>query len=322
MSDNIRHLVTLSDHNYIVNGLCLYDSLMQNSSRDFVLHYLCVDQYTYDKLNSLQLPNLKTYTLEDLATDPEFATLRANNPCRPIDKHAGVEGSDQSDFHFALASFASYFLLHKHNLPHVLYVDSDIIFYRDLENIFASVKDKSIGLIAHKHMKMDKETRNPGYYNVGIIYFENNDVGKNCLKFWRDCCVHPNNEYSKIFGACGDQKYLELFEDFFDKDQIQTIDFNVGNGAPWNFTMFEFLDDDRIMWHDPDGNVLRPGEKREQDLVFNHFSHFTPDYKNLRFKFDRHGEWGNNLLNHAGVVDIYIRYFQSLLHTREKYLLT
>ena len=110
MTNNIWHFSTLSDHNYIINGLCLYDSLVEKSSQDFMLHYLCMDQYTYDTLNSLQLSHLKTYTLEDIATDPEFVTLKENNACRPIDRHAGVEGSDQSDFHFALASFFSYFL--------------------------------------------------------------------------------------------------------------------------------------------------------------------------------------------------------------------
>lgn len=322
MTNNTWHFNTLSDHNYISNGLCLYDSLLEKSSQDFMLHYLCVDRYTYDKLNSLKLSHLKTYTLKDVAADSEFATLKENNACRPIDKHAGVQGSDQSDFHFALASFFSYFLLNQHALPHILYIDSDIVFYHDPKSIFNSVQDKSIGLITHRHMKMDKANRNPGYYNVGIVYFQNNEVGKSCLKFWRDCCIYPNNQYSQIFGACGDQKYLELFEDFFDSDQICIMDFDIGHGAPWNFTMFEFLDSHKIVWHDPEGNVLSRGEKRTQDLVFAHFSHFVPDYSNMKFKFDRAGEWGPDLPSHAGVIDIYIEYFQSLLQTRQKYSLT
>ena len=319
MSSNVRHLSTLSDHNYIINGLCLYDSLVRNSSQDFVLHYLCMDQYTYDKLNSLQCSNLKTYTLEDISDDPKFATLKENNACRPIDKHFGVQGSDQSDFHFALASFVSYFLLQTYNLPHVLYIDSDIIFYNDVETVFAAVGNKSIGLITHKHMKMDRTTRNPGYYNVGIVYFQNDEVGKNCLKFWRDCCIYPDNKYADIFGACGDQKYLELFGNLFGEENIEILCKEVGNGAPWNFTMFEFLEDNRIIWRDPEGNVLDPNEELEQDLVFNHFSHFTPNYDERFFRLDRGGEWGPQLLTHPGVVELYADYMRNLIFTKEKY---
>ena len=74
---NVKHLVTLSDHNYIINGMCLYDSLCV-TSEDFVLHYLCLNQETYDQLNSLGLDNLKCYRMEELYEDPDFKTLKAN----------------------------------------------------------------------------------------------------------------------------------------------------------------------------------------------------------------------------------------------------
>jgi len=29
---NTKHIVTLSDHNYIINGMCLYESLFRDST--------------------------------------------------------------------------------------------------------------------------------------------------------------------------------------------------------------------------------------------------------------------------------------------------
>ena len=206
-----------------------------------------------------------------------------------------------------------------YDLPHVLYIDSDIMFYDTVDKIFEAVDPKSIGIITHKHNKLDKNNTNVGYYNVGVIYFKNDEVGSSCLNFWRHCCIHSNNKYSAIFGSCGDQKYLELFDDLFGAQHVEVLCRKVGNGAPWNFTMFEFIGDNKIIWHDPEGNVLHPGESLEQELVFNHFSHFTPSYEEYRFKFDRHGEWGPQLPSHAGVVDIYREYFINLMKVKQTY---
>ena len=310
----IKHLTTLSDHNYLTNGLALYESLKVHSS-NFLLHYLCLNARTFDKLSSLDLPNLKCYNMEELSQDKDFETLSKNNKSSPIDT-----GDGQSPFHWALASFFSAHLVNTYDLPHVLYVDSDIIFYDSVDKIFDAMGSKSIGIITHKHNKLDKTSTNVGYYNVGVIYFKNDKIGSECLNFWKNCCVDADNEYAPIFGSCGDQKYLELFGDLFGEENIEVLCRKVGNGAPWNFPMFEFIDHHRIIWRDPEGNVLNPGESLEQDLVFNHFSHFTPNFTRQSFAVDRGGEWGN-VYGHPGVPRLYMEYLELLLSVREKYKL-
>ena len=308
----MKHLLTLSDKNYVTYGLCLYDSISKHSS-DFTLHYLAMDEETEDTLKRLNLENIKVYSMKDIEDNPQFQELKLNNESRPIDISDG-----QSDFHWALASFFSAHLLNS-GLPHILYIDSDILFYRDVQTVFDAVGDKSIGLITHKHIRLHKVASNPGYYNVGIIYFKNDDVGSQCLNFWKDCCVYPDNEYAPVYGVCGDQKYLELFDELFGEENIEVLCHKGGNGAPWNFTMLEFKDNNRVLWTDPEGLVLSPGESIEQDLVFNHFSHFKPDYDDESFNFDRGGEWGPYLPTHPGVKETYIDYFVRLLDTRERY---
>ena len=311
----MMHILTLSDKNYIVNGMGLYDSISNQIESDFNLHYLAMDDYTETALKSLKIPNIIVYSLKDLERDEEYHHLKKNNESRPIDTSDG-----QSPFHWALGSFFSNFIMKEVSPEHVMYADSDIFFYRTPELITKSVGDKSIGLITHKHIQLDKTVRNPGYYNVGIVYFKNDEVGRDCLDWWSRCCVYPDNPISDIFGACGDQKYLELFGDMFGEENIKVLCPEVGNGAPWNFTMFDFLDDTRVVWKDPHHYVLEQ-DSIEQDLVFNHFSHINIDYDEQFFKYDRGGEWGPALRTHPGVTELYAHYTKEMIKTRDKYTL-
>ena len=168
-----KHIVTLSDHNYLLNGMALANSI-RDTSQDYVIHYLCLDEETYMNLHLLKETDPKhkfkpvqLYQIGELMKNEDFQTLADNNESRPIDESDG-----QSHFHWALASYFSAHLMNKYHLPHVLYVDSDIVFYQDVQRVFDAVGDKSIGLITHKHNKLDKTTTNVGYYNVGVIYFK------------------------------------------------------------------------------------------------------------------------------------------------------
>jgi hypothetical protein len=80
-----------------------------------------------------------------------------------------------------------------------------------------------------------------GAYNVGVIFFRNNDSGNRVLDFWIDCIMNSDNFYRNTgFDTCGDQKYLELFEVCFPKSTHIFGDFIV-HGAPYNFSLFGFL---------------------------------------------------------------------------------
>ena len=83
--------------------------------------------------------------------------------------------------------------------------DADVMFYHDIKTMHDAVSQKSVGIILHRHNRVGDYV---GGYNVGVIYFKNDDVGYNCLKWWRDCVMNPTNEWFSEYGNCGDQKYL------------------------------------------------------------------------------------------------------------------
>ena len=155
-----KHLVTLSDHNYLVYCLILYDSLEEyDDQKDtFILHYLCTSQQAYDKLCSLNLPNIVPYNIKDLESDEDFLRLKNNQQSNTT---SGYDGNNH--FHWALASFFSYYLMENHDLPHIVYIDSDIMFYNSVDRVLDAMQDKSIGIITHKHMALEKSNKNVGY---------------------------------------------------------------------------------------------------------------------------------------------------------------
>ena len=123
-----------------------------------------------------------------------------------------------------------------------------------------------------------------------------------------------------MYGTCGDQKYLELFDKLFDKNKIKILCHEVGNIAPWNLHMCKLLGNNEMLWYDHEGFVLEPKTSKVQSIVFMHFSHFTPDFENQSFKLDRDGEWGP-IASYDNVIELYREYFIRCFHIKRKYRL-
>lgn len=307
------HFCTLSDERYLILGLTMYESMARYAKSDFILHYLAVGDEAACILRQLNLPNIQVYTLNDFQDDQEYQTLVANNKSVP---------GGESPFHYALSAFFLDHLFTKQELYHCLYVDADILFYSDPCDIIDRTVLCSVGLVTHKHIPMNKTVRNPGYYNVGIIYFTADATGMKCLKWWKSCVVNPSNKYSKIFGSCGDQKYLELFENVIGCDRILVLDRLVGHAAPWNVWMMAIdVNNERIRvrWHDPEHLVLAE-DYLDQELKYFHFSHFLPDYSKDQYRVAWGREWGN-IAAHPGVVSVYNDYYTKCKATKLKYSL-
>ena len=311
------NLSCISDSNYLTYGLALRDTLAENTEEDFVIHYLALDEQTKSFLDGV--PNIKTYDMDCVEKNEMFEMLKRNNPSKP---------GDLSPFHWALASFFTYYLMSEEGLEHCLYADTDICFYDDIKSIFIATEKDDVGLITHKHVPLDY-MQSVGYYNVGVVYFSNSEASMKCLKFWRDCVADSSNSYAEQFGTCGDQKYLELFSFICEEARINILDKEIGHAAPWNFSL-SAIQDRMLTWDmGPaffDCHVTGEHEIT-QPLVFVHFSHFTPDYDNDTYEIDFNFEdtpkgkrpaWGN-VLPQPGVQELYDNYFELCKKTRKKY---
>ena len=239
----MKNICTLSDINYLLYGITLYESL-KSTTENFVLHYLCLDSETYNSLVRLECESLKIYHVDSFT-----------------DSDKSLKSLKESEYKYFCWSLASYFtnhLLKISSVKDIMYIDSDIYMYNNLDVIYSEIGDRDVGIFRHRQFPLDI-VRDEGFYNVGLVYFKNSDVGKSVSDWWTDAVI--NKKYPH-YATCGDQKYLDHFPKMCNKNEIY-IDENIGHGAPWLWQLYEFLEDGKIKWGD-----------EIQDLVFTHFSQF------------------------------------------------
>jgi len=235
----MKHLCTVSDINYLHQGLALYNSLKE-SSTNFKLHYLCLCDTSYDVISKIDNENIQAYHIKHLLTADE--------------KLQSIRNSDYSYFCWLLSSYFCNMLLPK--FDNIMYIDSDIYFHKDIQIVYDEIGDRDVGIFRHRMFPLHIE-RGEGKYNVGVIYFKNSEDGNKTLSWWADAVL--NKKYPEL-ATCGDQKYLDNFPTICSNIYI---DKNIGHGAPWQWQVYELLGNGKLIW-----------EGQEQDLVFTHFASF------------------------------------------------
>jgi hypothetical protein len=236
----MKNICTISDINYLHQGLALYESL-KKTSNNFTLHYLCLCDTSYSIVSKIDNTNIKAYHIKDLLVKDE--------------KLVAIKASNYSYFCWLLASYFSHELIS--DVDSILYVDSDIYFHKDVQLIYDEIGDREVGVFRHRQFPLHMNY-NEGKYNVGVVYFKNSVDGRKTLWWWMDAVL--NKKYPE-FATCGDQKYLDVFPKLCSNIYI---DENIGHGAPWQWQVYELLGNGKLVW-----------EGQEQELVFTHFASFA-----------------------------------------------
>ena len=180
----MKYFCTLSDKNYLPLGIALYKSLKEHCKEEFTLYYLCLDKESEEILHNLAYDDIRTVTLFQLEkTSFDLQVAKKNRP--------------YNEYCWTLASYFTHWLLKDPQVKHISYIDSDIFFYQDPDIIYKEIGDKSVGIIAHRHNCVGNTD---GAYNVGIIYFKNDEKGKDVLTWWKDAVLYK--KYPEYFGLC------------------------------------------------------------------------------------------------------------------------
>ncbi|HAI44940.1 MAG TPA: hypothetical protein DCM40_46125, partial [Maribacter sp.] len=267
--------------NYKINLLCLDDNiynLVKNNCNEVVCH------------NIKDILNTDKELKKSQNNKPSFESL---NVCRGNEKDA-----KNLQFIWSLAAYYSWYCLKYSNTEDITYVDADICFFQDPTRIMDLKDFGSIGLIENR------VPYNPvnGLYNVGIVYFKNDNDGFSCANFWKDCLLHDDNKYANEYGTCGDQKYLELFPKLY--NNVFQIDDYLGHLAPWNIYHHQYIGN-KILWN---GKI--------QDVLFYHFSNFKEDLKNKTYiPAPRHGIL--DLKNNNFLFSLHEKYFKIMEELNE-----
>lgn len=244
----MTHLCCVSDYSFLPRGLVLYESLLRHDS-DFQLHYLCIDDKTYDRLQ-VESHRIIPYHIDDfLSADETLCDLKED---------------DYRYFCWTLASYFTDFLVNELNKD-ITYIDSDIYFHTSIQDIIQEIGPKDIGLFRHRQNPLEIPNGN-GWFNVGVVHFKNTHVSIEALRWWKDAVLHQKHPE---LATCGDQRYLDAFMRLDTKNLF--IEGNIGHGSPWEWQLYNFDS------YDTDGCITW-GDKKEK-LVFSHFSQFEYSLK-------------------------------------------
>jgi hypothetical protein len=215
-------LCTLFNKLYLPQGLALYRSLLRTASQGFVLHVLCMDDFTAEVLERMALPCLNIIRLDEIEDD----TLRAVKATRSIGEYCWT--------------CTTPLLLHVlgSSPPNavVAYIDADIRFFSDPGAIFEELGDGSIYVHEHNFAsEYASLVASAGRFNVGVVAFRNDRAGRQCLERWKAQCI-DECVMDPEAGKCGDQNYLDEWPELYPSLVISQ---HSGVGlAPWNISKY------------------------------------------------------------------------------------
>ncbi len=281
----MKHICTASDKNYLLKGLTLFESLC-DTTENFVLHYLALDDEAFDILclpeNQERFSGrLLVYSYREF---PNLLSLK------------------DSDYYLYCCASASVLCSHfASGSNDIVYVDSDILFHKNIDVIYDAIGDNSVGIFRHRQFT---SPRPEGFFNVGVVYFKSDDIGRYVSSWWEDAVL---NKRLPEFATCGDQKYLDVFP-YMCKGKL-FIDGNIGHGAPWLWQLYSPVRDGVISW-----------EGEEQELIFSHFSAlqvepFIPSTSH-------HCYTPPAMYQTPWLKKIYMDYYRALMGTKERYTLS
>lgn len=276
----MNYFCTYFDINYLSYGLALYRSLKEHCS-EFRLWVLCMDNDSYEVLSRMGFSGIELIKLDDFEKGDEALLKTKQNRSR-------------LEYYFTCTpSLPLYILNNFSEVNLITYVDADLYFYANPEQIFQEIGDYSIAIIEHRYAPQYQEMEICGKYNVGWISFRRDENGFACLQWWRDQC---NKWCYKRFedGKFADQKYLDDWPTRFNR--VIVIQHKGANLASWNIENYKVTQDDGKAWID------------EQRLVFFHFHGFKRLTKTI-YGPGYHQTKANRLIrNH-----IYRRYLRTYL---------
>jgi len=274
----MKNFCTVSDSKYLHFGLALHESLSR-SAEEYTLYYFCTDDESYNFLNEYSDNLIPISIPELLKNNEDLIKLKEASKTESMEaancsQQEGLQEPAVLQFLYSLSTFSTNYCLTCLNLDHIMYVDADIFFFEDFKYAFNDVGSKSVGLVEHR-LPFKHEY---GEFNVGIVYFKNDSIGKSASNLWLGCMQDPNNKWAAQYAAYGDQKYLEIvYANAGDGACI--IGDTCGHLAPWNIPYHQY--------NSNKGEIVWAG--RSQKFVYFHFSSFILNKDGSYILGRRHG---------------------------------
>jgi len=275
---------------YIHRWLILYNSLKKYDN-DFRFFTVCHNNEVKTLLELMALERVVLITIEQIEQlDPELASVKASRNNK--------EYSWTSKGSILLYLFKNY-----RELNHILWLDSDIVFYSSPEPIFRQLRECSVLLtkegFIEKHMDLNNIY---GIFNTGLMGFNRNANAMKCLNTFRKKCIDWCYDTVEP-GRWSDQMYVNYWPWLY--NDIKVIDDFGINANAWN------IQDKSI--HSNGGDLYINQNK----LVFYHYSGFRFNNFN-EFDLCCYIDLPQSVIKLLYVP--YVNSYQNMIHTVNKYI--
>lgn len=224
MRDCMYYFCTYFDQHYLHKGLALYYSLTRHCL-PFRLWILCLDDFSYQILTDMQLPQVQLISISDFEkSDPQLLQAKQNRSL--------------IEYYFTCTpSLPLYILNHDYEVDIITYLDADLFFFSSIEPVYDELGNGSILIIGHRFPPSLKNCEIFGIYNVGMLSFRRDINGLACLHWWRDRCLEWC--YDRVEnGLFADQKYLDQWPDKF--PGVVVLQHKGVGLAPWNLANYVY----------------------------------------------------------------------------------
>lgn len=249
----MHYYCTIVSKDYLYKGLILYNSL-KKYDKDFKMYFICMQDEVKDLLGKIIHDNAVFILIKDVELwDTALASVK---PGRSEKEYAWT--SKASIFLYLFSTFEE--------LNHILWLDSDIMFFSDPQPIFSELKLCSILLTKEGFKGINKKLENVyGVFNTGLVGFNRNEYSIKRIELLRNKCIEWCYDWI-LPGKWSDQMYLNQWSKRFRGVRVVK---NIGiNATAWNIQ----------------GCIARKAGNEiyldDTELVFYHYSGFRCYNKN------------------------------------------
>jgi hypothetical protein len=250
----MHYFCTYFDSNYLPLGLTLLRSLRKNAA-PCTLFVLCLDDKVREILLRMAMKDVVPVRLQEVEDYfPRLLEAKKNR--------------SQIEYYFTLSPALPLYLLRtRADIDVLTYVDADMFLFGRFDSLMEELGTGSVLLVKH-YFEGEESPKQKlrGKYNVGILFFRNDENGRKCLAWWHERCLEWCYDRAEG-GRYADQKYLDEFQDLF--PGVVTAR-NIGiHAAPWNFQASNHLvrrsrtflirDKELLFYHFHGLRIITPG---------------------------------------------------------------
>ena len=224
------------DRDFLVRFLALHQS-MERHCQPYRMWALALDDDTLETLRWMDPRNVHVIPFDAVETE----ALRRVKPQRT-----------HKEYVWTCKATWMLWLLEQQRVDGLLYLDTDMLFFRSPSSVFDEIASHEIAIVPHRFPPHLKRFEQNGLFNVGVVYVDQSLNALGCIRRWAEQCVtwcyHRHSH-----GRFAEQRDLDEWPELWGAYSIQHKGFNL---APWNQEQYTYTERQGHPYVDTDPLIL------------------------------------------------------------------